>query len=411
MRQFSPLDTNAWNFRFGDGSDGVKTVSADTIYNGANAGLVGSYTAGPSNPTITLDTASSFANGQLVLIHQSRGTNAGAWELNKIKLGGGTTSLILELPLENNYVDDSGSNQVQILQLKQYSDVTVDATFTFSPSAWDGNKGGILAFFASGTVTVNGSISASSKGYRGAAALTSGAQGLQGEGTPGAGVFFYTGNGNGAGGGTRSGSSNNGGGGGGGGGHAAAGNNGGVSAGGHTGGGGGGAAGSANLTTLVFGGGGGAGGCNDPDSNRGGAGGNGGGIIFIAGATVTVSGAIASAGAAGGNASDSGGGGGGGGAGGAILIKAQNATLGTNLLSVTLGAGSSGSTDGGAGSTGAYGRIHADYFASTGTTTPTLDGLQSELYSAMYAHEGIFSNMNGALQQEKYKHMYKVVSY
>jgi len=232
-----------------------------------------------------------------------------------------------------------------------------------------------LTFLASGTVTVNGTITASGKGYRGGTAQSStNVNGKQGEGNIAAGDTNSTSaNGNGAGGGYYD-ADNARGRGGTGGGHATDGTlGGGYSATPGT------SAGSADLTTMVFGGGGGSGG---RAAGQGGTfydGGDGGGAIFIIGTDIVVDSA--------GTISSNGGDGtdvatqaacGGGGAGGSILLKAQTATLGTTRIVANGGTGGTNSSESQqTGGDGSVGRIHLDYYTSyTGTTTPTLDVVQ-----------------------------------
>src|SRR3990167_8129530 len=64
---------------FGDGSDGALTISVDTTEaptDSAATGTVATYSLSATN--------ASFATGQRIMIHQSRGTNAGVWEKNEI---------------------------------------------------------------------------------------------------------------------------------------------------------------------------------------------------------------------------------------------------------------------------------------------------------------------------------------
>lgn len=346
---------------FGDGSDSSLTISSNTT-----EAPIDSACTGTSGTTSLSATNASFVAGQIILIHQTRGTGAGTAQKNKIASYVAGT-ITLETALNASYV--SGA---QVRVLKQYTNVTVDATFTYSAKAWNGTVGGILAFLANGTITANGTLSAgllgpgagystNNQGFRGA--TTSGGQG---EGTTGAGDSVST-SANGSGGGGGSGAQA----GGGGGGHSASGSTG-TASGGGTAGTGGGTSGTADLTTLTFGGAGGRGG------GTSGEGGFGGGIVFIAGSTVTIN---ASTGYIKCNGSDgqsgaSPGAGGGAGGGGSILVKAQTATLNTNRLLAEGGNGGSGA-GGGNGGDGSDGRIHLDYYTSyTGTTTPTLDVLQ-----------------------------------
>ena len=354
---------------FGDGSDGALTISGNTTeapIDSACTGTAAAYTLSATN--------ASFAIGQRILIHQTRGTNAGQWELNVVS-GYTAGTITLQTPLIGTYV--SGA---QVRVMKQYTNVTIDSGITYTAKAWNGTVGGIIGFLANGTVTVTGNISATGKGFRGGAAVT-GAVGLQGEGTTGAGTNSRSANGSGAGGGgvdvieglgpdSR-------GGGGGGGSHGTQGTNGGTTtmAGGSDAGAKGLTSGTTDLTTLTFGGGGGSGGAES--SKTSGAGGDGGGIVFIIGVTVTVTGAIVSNGN---NGQDRQTavypGSGGAGAGGAIFVKAQVATLGTLLLTATGGVGGVGA-EGGEGGIGGDGRIHLDYYTSqSGSATPTLNATQ-----------------------------------
>lgn len=341
---------------FGDGSDGALTISSNTTeapIDSACTGTSGAYSLSATN--------ASFATGQIILIHQSRGTGAGTWQRNKIA-GYTAGTITLESALNATYI--SGA---QVRVLKQYTDVTVNLGFTYTAKAWDGTVGGILSFLASGTVTVTGSTSASQKGFRGGAANGTG------EGTAGASItyseppagYFPGNNGNGGGVGQATNTSS-----GAGGGNGTPGSIGGI-VGGSTWYGftvsnaqGGVVAGTADLTTMVFGGGG--GGSSGYES-----GGTGGGIVFLIGTTVTITGSITSTGGSTVHATNSAGAG----AGGSVLVKAQTATLGAVLITASGGTTSTGSAT--TGGVGGVGRIHLDYYTSyTGTTTPTLDVTQ-----------------------------------
>lgn len=346
------MDMAAVSGYFGDGTDGALTISGNTTetpIDSACTGTSGAYSLSATN--------ASFATGQQILIHQSQGTGAGTWQRNSISSYTAGT-ITLGTALNATYV--SGA---QVRTLPQYTNVTINSGITYTAKAWNGTVGGILAFIASGTVTVTGNISASEKGFRGPA---SGANGTQGEGYLGTGNTSETANGNG-------GAAAQARGGAGGGGNGTAGSQGGDGSGAPDSGGrpGGSAYGSADLTTMTFGGAGGTG------KNTGPAG-NGGGIVFLTGATITVTGTVVSGGGTGASVSlpqtD---GACGGGAGGSILLKAQTATLGSALITASGGSGGSGNSGAGSGGSGGSGRVHLDYYTSyTGTTTPTLDVTQ-----------------------------------
>lgn len=451
-RQWRSDDTDQWLYGFGNGSDGDLTISSNTTEAPIDASC-----AGTIGTTSLSATNASFAPGQLILIHQSRGNNierksvnsitrsgttvtvttsashgyltgnsvqivgasqteynghweitvTGAstftfqisttpttpatgtilvtkdnWELNKIASYTAGT-ITLSHPLQDTYVD-SGAAQAQVRVMRQYNNVTINSGVTLSAKAWTGDVGGILGFFAKGTVTVAGNISANQAGYLGASTrpITSGNHtGYQGEGNLGArDTISRNPNGNGGGGGVEP--SNNGGGGAG---HGLAGTNGQTSP-------NGGLAGviadHPELTTMVFGGGGGSG-CGGNNNGTGGAGGRGGGLSFIFAANITVTGSITHTGGNGANGSTSVGGGGGG-AGGASLIKCIDGVFGTNLITALAGAGSTGaSRNGGAG---AVGRNHVDYSGSiSGTTNPALSNrLDATIISTLLMNDFFF---------------------
>ena len=350
---------------FGDASNGTLTISGNTTDAPIDSACTGTIAT-----TSLSATNASFASGQIILIHQSQGTNAGTWQRNTISsYTAGTITTVDAL----NATYTTGA---QVLVMKQYDNVTIDAGVTYTAKAWNGTVGGILAFIASGTVTVTGTISANGGnassgtgatggGFRGGNGGTSAGSstGFAGEGISGTGGAQTAANGNGGGGGNTAGAGNAAGAGGG---NGTAGSNG-QSTSSQTGGTGGAVAGTTDLTTMVFGGGGGGGAGAGPIP---GGGGSGGGIVFLTGTTMTITGSVTASGGTGyqGGASEDGGSG----AGGSVLLKAQTATLGTALITASGGvAGVGEGGDGGAG------RVHLDYYTSyTGTTTPTIDATQ-----------------------------------
>lgn len=375
QRQFRTDDTSLWVDRYGSGSDGAvsPTTATDSTANTSISVTSGSTAA-------TFGSGTGFANGNLILIHQSRngGAGAGAWELNKISSGGGTTSVTLAYATVQAY-----DTTAQVYLLKQYTTVSITGGNTISASNWDGTKGGIVAYLAMTSITIGGTISANSAGYRGGNGVDGQTIGQQGEGTSGAlGTQSVSANGNGGGGG---GWSDNGpwdqGNGGGGGANAGTGGSNGIATGGgnnaHGGGGSlGSSAGNAGLTLMVFGGGGGSGGDKDGSGSTG-AGGRGAGLILLIAPVITITGSISLTGGQGqGNVSYHCGAGGSG-AGGSCLIKGQQVTLGSGLVTASGGTRvfrdgvGAGDEDGGSGGDG---RIHVDYSQLlSGSTTPTID--------------------------------------
>lgn len=356
---------------FGNGSSGAATLS------GTDAPIDSSCSGAAADVSLSATNA-SFAAGKIVFIHQTRGTGADNWELNIIdSYTAGTITTTFDLV--NTYTD-SGNSQAQVIQVPEYSSVTVSGTLT--AKAWDGNVGGIIIFFCSGDTNVSGTITANGKGFRGGAggfgtgnASTVAHWASQGEGNAGAGSATNAANGNGGGGahnnrgpveaGTSAGQ-------GGSGGNGVAGTNG--ANGGHDTPYGGTTSGSANLSTMSFGGGGGGGGSDHPAADTGGTGGAGGGIIIIFSSTITVTGSIQASGGAGqapsGPDSNSGGSGG---AGGSIYIVTQVGIFGSSLLVAVGGNGvyGTGSHASELAPSGAIGRIAIESCTHTGTTNPS----------------------------------------
>lgn len=365
---------------FGAGTDGPLTISVDTT-----DAPIDSACTGSANTQSLAATNTGFAVGQVILIHQTQGTNVGQYERNVIQ-GYTAGTITLNTPLQGTYTVGA-----QVLVLHQYTDVTVNAGVTWIAKAWNGTTGGILSFLANGTVTINGSISATDRGFRGGADGASGTphNAVAGEGRFGVGTNSNAANDIGGGG-----ASSNGivGAGGGGGSHATIGAYGGTTPTSTAGVGATTISDSSDLTTMTFGGGGGSGGSVSGEGAEGGA--NGGGIVFITGATITVagSGIIISDGGPGNvqtNAGSSGGG-----AGGSILLKAQVATL-LNSCQAIGGAGGI-STHGANGGSGGDGYIVLNYYTSyTATTQPALNAIQDNTLvttTTIQARLGISNN-------------------
>lgn len=152
-RQFNSSDSSVWNEGFGKGASGTSYAVPANI----------ACSATISTTTVTLVSASTFANAMLVLIHQTKGTGAGAWELNKIISGGGTTTLTMEYPTQNTYTNSGVTSNAQIIELKQYNSLT---SGSITCPAWDGAQGGIIAWMDKGTSTINGTLTTVGKGFR-----------------------------------------------------------------------------------------------------------------------------------------------------------------------------------------------------------------------------------------------------
>lgn len=360
---------------FGDGSDGALTIAGNTTeapIDSACSGTSGAFSLSATN--------ASFAANQIIFIHQTKGTDAGTWQRNQIaSYAAGTITLVNAL---NYSYTSSGNSKAQVRVLLQHTNVTVNSGVTYTAKAWNGTTGGILAFIANGTVTVDGTISA--KGGNGTASTTDNTGGGTGGGFRGGNNDTDSGPGAGAGEGTAPNTwpietptaQGNGGGGaatsdaagdGADGGNGTAGVNSGAAQGGA-------AVGSTDLTTMSLGGGG--GGARNTPGNSAGGGGAGGGIVLITGTTITVNNTTGTITAKGGDGGVPAGGAprcGGAGAGGSVLLKGQVINVNTNRITAIAGARSTRNLP----ETNGIGRIHADYYTSVaGTTTPTLNSTQ-----------------------------------
>lgn len=342
---------------WGDGADGSATISSDP---NTRATITGTATQNTGTAGST-----AFANGDLVLLHQTQGTGAGQWEINKVASGGGTVNLTFSVA--HNYTYGTGA---QIIKIPRYTTATVNA---HAVTAWNGTTGGIEVICGKTSITGGGTLDATGKsgatkdsdgtqdvaggaglGQRGGVGRYT-SPGYSGDGSTGNTSATNDTNGSGGGGGTASGGQ---GGGGGGGGNAAAGANGGG-----TGGVGGEAVGSADLINMCPGGGGGGAARIATGAGEYSGGGGGGGIVVLISKAIDVSSYGASTK---GGSSSSTYWSGGSGAGGSILVVCETATLGTNKLDASA---NSAGIEGGAGSVGRIAVQHSGTI--TGTTTPT----------------------------------------
>lgn len=358
---------------FGSGVDGA--LSSATIPT-----ITRDYCSGNADSTTLTTSASTFATGDLILIHQTRGTGVGQWEINRVATGGSSTPT-LQVALKYTYTT-SGGSVAQAIKIPQYLNTTIQSG-TWTLPSWDSvaGHGGIFPIAIRKVLTGTGNVVASGNnggtsdatgsvaggvgiGFKGGDTLTAVAgTSPQGEGTAGAGTTSTNANGNGGGGATNSGGS---GAGGGGGSNVVQGTNG-NGGGGAVGGTKGNSVGSADLTNINLGGGGGSGHTQNSTATERGSGGAGGGIIMIFTDDIELSGTFNLNGGNGGAAYADGGGG----AGGSCLIVCRTATLGSNLITATGGVGG-GDPSGAGGGTGGVGAIAVHHSGTvTGTTNPT----------------------------------------
>lgn len=332
------------------------SMSAQTALNG----VINAYTSilefePCDSSSIRVSSAASFSPGDKVLIIQMKGAeidlsnspnfgnitalrSAGNYEFNRIRTISGNL-IKLDYKIERSY---EVTGKVQLVKVPEYTSNLVVNGLTCKP--WDGWTGGVLAFYTTGSVILQGTgIEVSGMGFRGGAYINApnsryyiqgyffppdpNLAGQKGEGISEVPVSHSFGCGKSANGGGGGNAHNAGGGGGGNGG---SGGNGGFdfwetpngSPTPNTNGLGGLAIFENAPYRITMGGGGGAGNSND---NKGSGGGNGGGIVFIKARSIEGNGKISAngvdiTGPGGDNVND---GQGGGGAGGTIVIEAE----------------------------------------------------------------------------------------
>ena len=324
---------------------------------------------------LTVKSTTGFKAGQRVLIHQTQGSGAGAYEEAEVLAVNATgLTLTLKAALKNTYITGTGNNRAQVIAMATYGSLVVKSGVSMRAPAWNGTVGGILPLYVAGTLQLDkgGTLTMVGNGFRGTThkGMYRNKNGWQGESEMGAGKQLTTPNGAGGSGGYQVKGKN--GSGGGGGGHAAAGANSvanqysikGVS--------GGKAVGAAAMSKIYVGAAGGEGSA-DEDGNAPGAGGHGAGVIYIRATTAVINGKILVDGGSGGNGDQkcgscggAGMAGGGGGAGGSIYLYTPTLTMAINTLSARGGNAGKG-TESNPGGVGSVGRIRVDHTTLNGS--------------------------------------------
>ena len=200
MTKFS--DTAAANI--GTGDDGSITISSSTNINTANSisgrscsdggdavnYSVSSLTSTSATLTTTPSTGCLNVGDEILLINLNGNTtsytNVGNYETLRIQSMSGATINFLSPKTKyygNGTTDDTGigtvnnTQRVMLQRVPNYINVTINTGISFVPSAFNGAKGGVMFFRASGTVAVNGtgSINADGLGWLGGTNDSSGA--------------------------------------------------------------------------------------------------------------------------------------------------------------------------------------------------------------------------------------------
>ncbi|MCK6518199.1 hypothetical protein L6R46_24475, partial [Myxococcota bacterium] len=179
----------------GTGADGDLTVTGATftlqtsttgsrsVGDGAAWPITSAVSAGATSLTLSGYTSGLAVGDELLLLvvqGASSSTSVGTYELTRVSgVSGATVSVAA---LSQSY--DGTTHDVIAQRVPNYEDVTLTSGATLTASAWNGSTGGVVAFRASGTLTVDSSssIDVSGRGYRGGSAgSTSGGGGGGGE--------------------------------------------------------------------------------------------------------------------------------------------------------------------------------------------------------------------------------------
>lgn len=166
----------------------VTITTANNVLN-AYFGGSGSPAAGATTINIASATPARTVNhalvaGDMILIMQmqdsANGANAGLHEYAQVA-SITATAITLTKPLVNSYsqvMDTANVRNWQVIWVPQYSALTVNAAASVKPDTWTiaaiGGvaTGGVLAIDVAGSLTLNGTVTASGLGFRGAFGLS-----------------------------------------------------------------------------------------------------------------------------------------------------------------------------------------------------------------------------------------------
>lgn len=166
--------------------NGDKTVTAAGAIVNEYTTLATDANAGETTITVASNVlsgvfSSPLAKGDLILIIQMQGAgidyapddntygavnnynNAGNNELAEVASVSGGQQITLMCSLQNSY---TANGHVQIVRVPRYNTLTINSGADITCPAWDGTKGGVIAVEVLGNVIINGTITATGKGFR-----------------------------------------------------------------------------------------------------------------------------------------------------------------------------------------------------------------------------------------------------
>lgn len=156
---------------FGNGSNGALTITDSRTENTYH--FVQSTVFGPGPCSITLGSASGLTVGDEVLVHQTQGPDldqVGKYEFTYVTAVVGNDVSLADLT--GRY--SSGSPNVlspqacvtQLVRVPNYTSLTVGSGGTLECTPWNGTRGGIVVVRVQGTLSIDGTITASFRGFR-----------------------------------------------------------------------------------------------------------------------------------------------------------------------------------------------------------------------------------------------------
>jgi len=153
-------------------TDNLTVSTSDQVLN--VYGAITSATVSTGATSFTVDDASLFTSGDVIMIYQTQNgvsTTVGYFEYRTISgVDTGTNTITVSEGLTNNYVSGttnaSPSYTAQIVRVQIYDTLTVNTSSSITCDAWNGEKGGIVAIKCN-TVVGSGLIHANYKGFRG----------------------------------------------------------------------------------------------------------------------------------------------------------------------------------------------------------------------------------------------------
>jgi gliding motility-associated-like protein len=158
--------------QFGNGSDGIPVIGANTVLNSYKK----IQSASGSTFTLLNTSAFSLVSGNVVLVINML---TGDYELRDVISVSGT-DVVLSAGIVSNTLF---ANYSQMIKVPQFSNVTISTGNSITCPAWDGETGGVICFLVSNILSLDaGEIDASNKGFFGGNGGIGGPGGLGGLG-------------------------------------------------------------------------------------------------------------------------------------------------------------------------------------------------------------------------------------